>query len=64
MRQRTFEAAWRRHTASDRHPPHNRYDSIERPCFAPPAPAAPGQEVDAVGYAGSMITFVLIGVRE
>jgi hypothetical protein len=34
------------------------------PFFALPAPAAPGQGVDAVGYAGSMTTFVLIGVRE
>ena len=29
-----------------------------------PAPAAPGQGVDAVGYAGRMSTFALIGVRE
>jgi hypothetical protein len=41
---------------------HNRYDPNERPCSL--GRRRLDRRVDAAGYAGSMTTFVLIGVRE
>jgi hypothetical protein len=64
IRQWTFEAAWCRHTTSDR-TPHNRYDSSERPCsLRCPHRRRLDRGGDAAGYAGRTTTFVLIGVRE
>jgi len=43
--------------------PHNSYGR-RTALLALPALAAPGRGADAVAYAGSTTTFVLIGVRE